>query len=150
MDNTIIQKLEKTLRDTLHYFELSEQDLLKTYGKGKWNIKQILCHLTDAETVLYDRIRRTISNPGNTVMGFEQNLWAEKLEYNSFPLELNKDLFLANRRAMIYTASKYYKKYGHNESIHNEAGPRSLKEFFDKVVWHNDKHLAQIELALSK
>jgi len=150
MENFITQKLEKTLHDTLPYFDLSEHDLAKTYGEGKWSIHQILCHLTDAETVLYDRIRRTISNPGNTVMGFEQDLWAEKLEYNSFPLELCKDLFAANRKALIHTASKFYEKYGHHESIHNVAGPKSLREFFDKVVWHNEQHLEQMDLALKK
>lgn len=150
MVNSITQKLERNLQNTLQYFELPKEDLLKTYGEGKWNIRQILSHIVDAETVLYDRIRRTISNPGQTVMGFEQDLWAERLEYDSFPLELSQELFTANRKAIIHLANKFYDKYGHLEVTHNRAGPRTLTDFFDKVLWHNEQHLEQIELALKQ
>lgn len=143
MEKTITQRLQHNLQKTFQYFDLPEKVLLKSYGENKWNIHQILCHLTDAETVLYDRIRRTIANPGQTVMGFEQNLWAEKLEYETFPPKLSKDLFIANRKAVIQMASKYYERYGNNKVTHSEAGPRTLKDFFDKILWHNEQHLAQ-------
>ena len=150
MENSTAEKLKRNLENSLQYFDLPKEDIHKTYGQGKWNIKQILCHLVDAETVLYDRIRRTISNPGQTVIGFEQDLWAEQLDYNTYPLDIAKELFIANRNAIIHAADKFYGKYGHHKVIHNEAGPRTLKDFFDKVLWHNEGHLEQISLALSR
>src|SRR5207248_7722744 len=42
--------LERTRAQTLEYFELSEQDLAKPYGPGKWRARYILRHLADRES----------------------------------------------------------------------------------------------------
>jgi len=59
----IIERLEAAKSQTLKYFDLGDDELSKTYGPGKWSVRFILHHLADAETVLFDRIRRLISEP---------------------------------------------------------------------------------------
>ena len=59
----IITKLESTRDQTLRYFDLSNEDLDRSYAAGKWSIRFIMHHLADAEAVLSERIRRTISEP---------------------------------------------------------------------------------------
>ncbi|MGB0932152.1 MAG: DinB family protein, partial [Chitinophagales bacterium] len=129
---------------------LPEEELQKTYGEGKWNIRQILNHLSDAETVLYDRIRRGISKPRQVIWGFDQNAWAEKLNYNTFPLEVNQNIYKSVRESIIYLANEYYEPLGDNVFTHNETGLRTLRDEFEKVAWHNQGHLEQIEIALNK
>ena len=146
----IIDDLKSTHDDTLKYFDLSENDLVKTYGEGKWSVREILNHITDAETVLYDRIRRTISKPNQVVWAFDQDAWANGLNYKSFPLALNKSIYSSVRQSIIYLAEKYYEKSGHFEFIHSATGKRTLKDEFDKVVWHNAGHLEQIKKALEE
>jgi hypothetical protein len=53
------------------------------------------------------------------------------------------------RAAIIYQAGLHYEKSGHREYVHSETGVRTLKDEFDKVAWHNEHHLGQIELALA-
>ncbi len=144
----ILNDLERTTSETLQYFELSDQKLSKTYGPDKWNIKQILHHLADAETVLYDRIRRAISRPRQVVWGFDQDAWCEKLDYENMPVELAKNIFSSVRKAIHNLAKNHYAKDGSNQYDHNETGLRTLKDEFDKVVWHCDNHLEQIRRAL--
>ena len=145
----IVDNLIETRDQTLLYFDLSDSDLVKNYGEGKWNVRQILNHIVDAETVLYERIRRTIANPGQTLAGFEQDLWVEKLEYNKFPLKINRDIFISVRQAIIYLAAEYYEDYGHHEAFHSRTGAKNLKHFFDKVASHNQGHLDNIRAALT-
>ena len=41
-----------------------------------------------------------------------------------------------------------YLPNGRREFVHSETGVRTLKDEFDKVAWHNEHHLEQIEQAL--
>ena len=82
----LIQDLEATRDETLKHFTLGEQDLARTYAPGKWSIKFILHHLADSETVLYDRIRRVLSEPRQVLWVFDQDAWAKGLNYSEVPL----------------------------------------------------------------
>ena len=145
----IIRKLEDSRDTILSYFELSEEELAKSYGPGKWTVREILHHLTDAETVLYDRIRRTISKPHQVCWGFDQDAWAAGLGYKDFPMEINKAIFTSVRQGIIYLAAQHYQTKGHYPFVHNRTGLKDLKHLFDKVVWHGEQHLATIRQALS-
>jgi len=135
-----IARLEAARERTLRYFDLGEEQLALTYAPGKWSVKYLLHHLADAETVLYDRIRRTISEPRQVLWAFDQDKWATGLDYSR--------IFEAVRAGVIYQARMHYESRGHLEYVHSETGVRTLKDEFDKVAWHNEHHLAQIETAL--
>ena len=145
----ITSSLQATRDETLKYFDLSPAELGKTYGEGKWNIRQILIHLADAESVLHERIKRVIAEGPQVIWAFNQDLWCNNLDYQTFPLDLSKMLFQVNRESMIFLAGKFYSKSGHVIFVHSETGQRTLKDEFDKVVWHNQKHLSHIKQALS-
>ena len=68
----------------------------------------------------------------------------------TFPLEISKANFVANRQTAIYLAQKYYNTLGKKEFVHSETGIRTLKDEFDKVALHNQGDLDQIKLALAK
>ena len=144
----ILFELNKTEQAVVRYFELDESELYKSYDHGKWTVKQILHHITDAESVLLERIKRGISKPGQTVNGFDQDAWCEALGYHDMPLKISLEQFLSARKGIYYLAQKFYKSHGHNSYTHNETGERSVKEEFDKVVWHCRHHLDQIKMAL--
>jgi hypothetical protein len=144
----IIERLAMTRAQTLGYFDLPEQNLAKTYSRGKWNVKKILIHLADAESVLHERIKRIIAEPRQVIWAFDQDCWCENLDYENDLLELSKSLYLANRQVIIHMAEKYYEKMGNREFVHSGTGLRTLRDEFDKVASHNQTHLKQIEDAL--
>ncbi len=144
----IIEELENTKSLTLPHFELSDEDLNKSYAPGKWSIRQILHHLADTETVLYERIRRIISEPRSVIWAFDQDAWAMKLDYTHMPLAIAKNIYSSVREAIIYRARQHYDLHGHLEFVHSETGIRTLKEEFDKVAKHNRHHLEQIQAGL--
>ena len=144
----LIQDLEKTRDKTLKYFSLDQRDMELTYAPGKWSIRFILHHLADSETVLFDRIRRVLSEPRQVLWVFDQDAWAKGLDYSQVPLDISRQVYESVRSAIIYCAGMYYESKGHLEFVHSVTGVRTLKDEFDKVASHNEHHLEQIRLAL--
>jgi len=145
----LLNEYQDTQAALLPYFDLAEVDLAKTYAPGKWTVREILNHIVDAETVLYDRLRRVISNEKPVIWAFDQNAWCNQLDYTTFPLEINKNIFLAVRAGIVYLAKAHYVTNGTREFIHTETGLRTLGEEFEKIAWHCRHHLGQIEAALA-
>ena len=144
----LIEQLEATRDETLKYFALGEEDLARTYAPGKWSVRYVLLHLADSETVLFDRIRRTLSEPRQVLWVYDEAAWAKGLDYSRVPLDISRGVYEAVRSAIIYYAGQYYEEKGHLEFVHSVTGVRTLKDEFDKVASHNEHHLAQIRTAL--
>ena len=143
-----IDQLERAKARTLEYFNLAGHDLDKTYGPGKWSVRYLLNHLADSETVLFYRIRRVISEPNQVIWVYDQDAWAEKLDYSTVPLELARGLYSTSRDGVVHYARTHYEGSDEISFVHSVTGLRTLKDEFDKVVWHNEHHLEQIEQAL--
>ena len=148
MTMRIIEDLRTTREETLRHFKLSEQDLSRRYAPGKWEIRWILHHLADAETVLFDRIKRILSERRQVLWAFDQDAWASGLDYSNLPLDISRNIYQAVRDGSIHLAQVHYIRNGHLEFVHSETGVRTLKDEFDKVAAHNAHHLAQIRTAL--
>jgi hypothetical protein len=146
----LLHRLRETQHRTLAFFDLDEVHLSKSYADGKWTIREILHHLADAETVLYDRVRRIIAEPRQVLWAFQQDCWCSELQYADRPLELNKAIYHAVREGVIDLAARFYEPLGDKEFVHSETGVRTLKEEFEKFAWHNEGHLQQIETALQR
>jgi hypothetical protein len=144
----LIRDLEKTRDETLKYFSLDQHALTRTYAPGKWSVRFLLHHLADSETVLFDRIRRALSEPRQVLWVFDQDAWAQGLDYSQVPLDISQRVYESVRNAIIYYAGLYYERKGHLEFVHSVTGVRTLKDEFDKVAAHNEHHLGQIRLAL--
>lgn len=146
----LIRRLEETRDHTLKLFALGDDDLARTYAAGKWPVRYILLHLADAETVLFDRIRRTLSEPRQVLWVFDQDAWAKGLDYSRVPLDISRHVYESVRNAIIYYAGLYYEPKGHLEFVHSVTGVRTLKQEFEKVASHNQHHLDQIRTALAR
>lgn len=150
MTRHLIQELERTRDETLKCFALDGADLARTYAPGKWSIGHILHHLSDNETVSFDRIRRTLSEPRPVVWVMDQDAWARGLDYARVPLDISRRVFEAVRNAIIYYAGVHYERSGHLEFVHSVDGLHTLKHEFDFVAAHTEHHLGQIRLALGR
>lgn len=144
----ILDELRRTRTETLRCFGLAEAELARRYAPGKWSVRWILHHLCDAETVLYDRIRRVASEPRQVIWAFDQDAWARGLDYEHRPLELSRTIYDAVRQGVLHEAERLYETAGHREFVHSETGVRTLRDELDKVAAHNERHLEQIRSAL--
>lgn len=146
----LIDQLEQTRDETLGYYGLPAADMERTYGPGKWSVRWLLLHLSDSETVLFERIRRVMCEPDQTLMVYDQDAWARELDYDRVPLEMTRRIYESVRAGHIYYARQFYESKGHIEWTHSAMGRRTLKDEFDKVATHNAHHVAQIREALGR
>ena len=146
----LTELLDTTRDETLRHFQLGDRELERRYAPGKWSIRFILHHLADAETVLYERIRRVLSEGRRVLWVYDQDAWAKGLDYSSLPLDISRQVFLSTRAAVTHYARTRYDSHGHLEWVHSETGVRTLREEFDKVASHNEHHLRQIRTALER
>jgi DinB family protein len=146
----LITELERTRDETLQCFSLAPLDLARTYAPGKWSVAHILHHLSDSETVFFDRIRRVLSEPRPVLWVMDQDAWAKGLDYSRLPLDLSRQVYQSVRNAIIYYAGLHYEGSGHLEWVHSVDGVRTLRDEFDKAAAHNEHHLGQIRLALAR
>jgi hypothetical protein len=146
----LIRQLETTRNETLKYFELSDRDLDRSYGSGTWSVRFLLHHLSDSETVFYDRICRVLSEPRQVLWVYDQNAWAKGLDYARKPLRLARPVYESLRHSIIYSAGLHYESKGHLEFVHSVTGVRMLKDEMEKVASHNELHLAHIRSALNR
>lgn len=49
----------------------------------EWSVHEIIVHLADSESNSALRARLLIAQPGLTMMGYDQDVWADKLDYHS-------------------------------------------------------------------
>jgi DinB superfamily len=145
---TLLEQLQATRDQTLRFFALGGSDLARTSAPGKWSVRFILHHLADAETVMFERIRRVLSEPRQVLWVFDQDAWAKGLDYERVPIEVSRRVYESVRGAILYYAGEHYERSGHLEYVHSVTGTRSLKDEFEKVASHNEKHLSQIRAAL--
>jgi len=146
----LMRELERTRDETLQYFSLDQGALARTYAPGKWPVGHILHHLSDSETVFFDRIRRVLSEPRPVVWVMDQDAWAKGLDYARVPLDISRQVYESVRNAVIYYAGVHYERSGHLEFVHSVDGVRTLRDEFDKTAAHNEHHLSQIRSALGR
>lgn len=146
----LLELLLSTKKETLHYFDCSDADLQKSYDRGKWNVRQILHHLTDTEFLFLGRLKKIIAEPRQVIWAFNQDEWNSAFNYLNEPLK-NKKIFYSLCRDMNYhLIEAYHDSYSQKEFIHSETGLRTLKMEFEKVALHNQTHIVQIKTALKQ
>ncbi len=112
---------------------------------GKWSIRQIVCHLADTEIVAADRFRRVIAEDEPTLIGFQQDAWAEKLDYRkrkiSQAVESFRRLRTENYELLKDQPEEVYRRAG----IHNERGRVTLLDLLSTYAQHVESHARQIQ-----
>lgn len=146
----ILKLLNSTKLDTLKFFDLNEEELKMSYGNGKWCIRQILHHLTDAEVIHHERFKRIIAEPKQVIWFYNQDQWNEAFDYKSEPLKNKKQIYEIFRELNYELIEKYYDEFCDKEFVHSRTGLWTLKIEFERNALHNQGHNKQIETALKK
>lgn len=146
----ILALLLDTKSYTMSSFDLPETELNKSYGDGKWTIRQILHHLTDVEYLFIGRLKKIIAEPKQVIWAFNQDDWDKAFDYLHEPLTGKKEHYSLCREMNYQLIEKYYDQYKSKEFVHNETGLRTLQMEFEKVALHNQSHNEQIKMAISQ
>lgn len=117
----------------------------KRYRKGGWTGKEVLIHLKDAETMFYERLRRTISESHPILWYFEEDNWQKNLSYMKQDIGLAKNAFMVTRNSIIEVIEMHLEKSGSKEAVHSRYGLMNMKELIERMIKHTDKHIGHLK-----
>jgi len=141
---TVINELKRTLTLTIPFFEAEPAFLAKSYGPGKWTVRQILAHLTDTEIVHQYRVRMILSEPGAALSAFNQDKWAKTLVYTQRDMLLMRRLFTTARESMIELVDFLPEQIFGRTGQHSELGEIRAWDVVGKAATHTMHHYGQL------
>ncbi len=77
---------------------LTPEKLRTPEAPGKWSIAQVLRHLADSDVVWGWRMRLILAQDRPPITGFDQDLWAERLDYANADPNESLETFAVLRR----------------------------------------------------
>jgi hypothetical protein len=116
-------------------------------AEGEWSVLQIAGHMLDGEVVSSARYRWILAHDQPPLVGYDQELWVERLHNEDDPEELLA-LFEALRRANLALWSRSSPAERARVGIHEERGPESYELTFRLIAGHDRNHLEQARRAL--
>jgi len=117
---------------------------------SEWTIHEIVMHLADAEAHGYIRLRTLLAEPGETIKPYNQNAYAEKLNYSKIDHEIGLKLFKYLRKATGAVLEQLPENIDDNKITHPEQGEWNIDSWLESYVSHADGHIHQIESNLEK
>lgn len=130
---------------------LSQADLDKSDSEG-WSPRQVIHHMADSETQSYARLRRLIAEPGTSIQGYDEGLWADNaiLGYKTEPVESAIAVIKAVRKSSYELLLRITEKELLNEGIHTESGVYTVQKWLDTYSKHPRDHANQIKKQLGR
>lgn len=115
---------------------------------GEWSVYECLAHALDAEVVMSGRYRWVLAHDEPPLLGYDQDLWVDRLHAGDEPVEellaLIEPLRVANVALWRRTPVELRGRVG----LHAERGPESFDLAFRMIAGHDRFHLAQAARAL--
>lgn len=128
---------------------LRDEELNKGYRDGSWNVRQLVHHIADSQLNMYQRLRLALTDDNPTVPAFNQDKWAV-LPDTELPVEssirmlegINQRIVALGNRLTEDQLTRTFSLEG-DETI-------SVATKIAKLSWHEEHHLAHINIALEK
>ncbi|HEX8252743.1 MAG TPA: DinB family protein [Thermoanaerobaculia bacterium] len=112
---------------------------------GGWSVADVIAHLGDLELVYAVRIRTIVAGAGETPLAaLDQNAWVERVHRRETVAELLEN-FRFQRAHNIALLSRLTEEELDRGGIHPQYGPITVRAAAERLVNHDEKHLAQIE-----
>lgn len=112
---------------------------------AEWSIHEIIIHLADSEANSYIRCRRFIAEPGSKVMGYDQDLWTNLLNYHNQSTEEALELFRLLRLMSYNLIKDLPEKTWANVIEHSENGIMTMDDWLNVYEKHIPAHIEQMK-----
>ena len=125
-------------------------DLRRRPAPREWSVLELLGHLVDAEIVMSGRYRWALSHDQPPLLGYDQDLWVEKLAHNEDQVDELLPLFGALRAANLRLWRRSTPQARARVALHAERGPESYDLMFRMLAGHDRFHLNQMRATLQQ
>src|SRR5215216_7587232 len=114
-------------------------------ASGEWSVHEVLVHLADSETNGALRARKLIVEPGGSLMGYDQALWADELDYHDHSYEDALEIVRLVRKTTYQLLKKQPDEVFEHSVQHPEYDePYTFEEWLNVYSAHIPGHIEQI------
>jgi hypothetical protein len=143
-DSNPIDVIENTSRRLSEIVtKLSSPNLEWRPAQGKWNAREILCHLADCEIAFAFRLRQTLAETNHVMQPFDQEKWSgmygglsARAALSAFSSLREWDLALIQNTPPGAMAKK---------CNHPERGDMTFRVIVETMAGHDLNHLKQLD-----
>lgn len=112
---------------------------------GKWSCNKVLQHLADSEIVLGYRLRMILAQDRPQLTGYDQDRWAERLQYEKADPNQALEEFSTLRRGNLYLLARMNRDDLKRIGLHAERGEESVEHMIRLYAGHDLIHLQQLK-----
>ncbi|MES2620603.1 MAG: DinB family protein [Bacteroidota bacterium] len=119
-ENDLIAALKNSEKKIVDLVKsISEEKADHRYDSGKWSIKEIIIHLSDAERVFAYRALRFSRNDRTELSGFDENHWVPESNASARTLEDILHEFILVRQSSLFLFKNLTKEMSMRKGIAN-------------------------------
>lgn len=125
---------------------IDESRLNRLEREGKWSVTDVIAHLGDLELVYAVRIRTMLAGAGDDtpLPALAQNQWVERVHRRE-PVSELLEQFAFHRRMNTKLLERLSEDELSLRGVHPEYGTFTIRDAYERIERHDEKHLAQIE-----
>jgi hypothetical protein len=133
----------QTLRDAVA--GMTREQLLARPVPGKWSTLEVVCHLSDFDPILADRMKRVIAEDRPALLGADEKRFAQALAYHQREAEEELAIIEKTRRSMARILRTLPEAALARVGEHNERGPLTLEKLLSGATGHIVHHVQFIK-----
>ena len=126
---------------------LSDEQLGKKYREGSWTVRQLVHHIADSQLTLYQRLKLALTEDKPVVLSFAEEQWAT-LPDNELPVESSIRMLEGLNERSVALGQHLTEQQWERVFTHQTDGEISIASNLAKLCWHEEHHLAHINIAL--
>lgn len=122
---------------------LGPQRIEKAPAPGKWNAREILCHLADTELAFAFRLRQALAEDDHVIQPFDQEKWART--YSAYETGKALAVFSSVREWNLDLITTATPEMLAKRVTHPERGAMTFQVLIETMAGHDLNHLRQVE-----
>ena len=111
---------------------------------GKWSAREIVQHLADSEMNSAIRLRKLLTEDSPVIQGYDQELYAARLNYNERDIAPALDALRGARATTAQLLASMNDDDWAREGTHSESGRYTAEDWLRIYAAHAHNHAAQI------
>ena len=110
---------------------------------GKWNAREIICHLADCEIAFAFRLRQTLAETNHVMQPFDQEKWAGM--YGGLTARAALSAFSSLREWDLALIQNTPADAMEKKCSHPERGDMTFRTIVETMAGHDLNHLKQLD-----